>query len=208
MALRRGRFTWKNVNILGGIQQAAGAGIIVVLTAGVIAGAVCANLMDGASNESVRSFITDFFSTFDKTAINARASFTASVYKYARIIAVLWVSGLFMPGGAAATVCVLLFKAFAYGFTTAALVRYFGLYGLVVGFGGYVPQNLFFLPAMLLVAYNAVLTPGQLVFKPGKGGKGIVEYFLILVVGLLCCAVASLIETFITPALIEYIMPV
>lgn len=202
----------KNEKKSGGISQAVSYAIIIIMVTGVVAGAVAANVMDSSSSEAVKTYITGFLGGFDRSAINQKASLAESLYKYARVIAVIWAAGLLEPGLVVA-VCVILFKAFAYGFTTAALVRYFGFYGLVVGFSCYIPQNIFFLPAMLWVAFSAVIALGNKARDTKSAGAkqnsaGFAEYTLVLLTGLLCCVVAALIETYITPSLIEYITPV
>ena len=201
----------QKVIFTGSVQSAAAYGIIILAFIGVIAGAIAVSLMGADSAEVVNSYIVEFLGAVDSVSINLKATLIDSVIKYAKILFLLWFSGLAVPG-LVVIICLVLFKTFALGFTTAALVRFFGIYGFVIGFSSYYPQNLFFLPAMFFVAYRALLHIHAAISEGGvsarKGGINHAGYAICLFAGLISCFAAALIETYVTPVLIEYIRPI
>lgn len=205
------RFGGRLPNIKLSGSDVAAYGIIFLLLAGVIAGAVFSNLMDEMTYHSIKDFMTEFLNSFDKSLINQKTTFIDALLKYSRGILIIWIAGFFAPG-LVIIVCAVLSKAFAYGFTTAALVKYFGVYGFIIGFSAYVPQNLIFMPAIFYVAYSALgFIRERRTDAPRtapRSGGAIGEYALVLLIGLLCCAIAALTETYLTPTLLEYVKPV
>ena len=168
--------------------------IFAVMMLGWIAGAFYADYRaDGAQ------IIGEIIEGLYFNRLNTNASLINTLSKYLRIIAILWISGFF-TAGFAVIVSMLFVRSFAYSFTMCAFISHYGLYGLVMAFKTYVFQNIFLIGAMVFLSFFGLKS---IIKKIGDIKQDRVLQGFVLIIGVLCAIIASLIETYITPILLS-----
>ncbi len=185
--------------------------IIALFLIGIVTGSVLANGLDDLRYGELEKFFLGFYENFSVTDINQKTVMIDSLIKYGKYIVIIWIMGFSMPG-TLVTGFMFFIKGTAYGFTSAFIISKFGMYGILISFFSYFPQNLVFLPAMFLLGYCSIdfatVKLKNIKDRPQKSIKPIVsKYVVILILGLACVLLTALIETYITPVLVEYISP-
>ncbi|MDR1067318.1 MAG: stage II sporulation protein M [Clostridiales bacterium] len=180
-------------------KQAALVIIIGCFLAGIAIGAVAANTMEEDGLErisgSLTSYLGDFEPSYDSTADMLRDS----VFKYAKLVVLMWLLA-FAPAGGFAVFLLVMTRGAAYGFTWALLLRDFGLTGALSGAVLCLPQGVFVVPLCVLTALasvNYVMGGGE------RAGSGLKAYGKVLAVGLATAFLAGAVETFLIPLIAD-----
>ena len=181
---RRNRYPGGNMIILCFI------GIIMVL--GLIIGAIYG---DYAKTEIIIEMVDGLY----YSSVNTNASLVNTFLKYLRIAVILWISGFF-TAGAAVIISMLFIRSFAYGFTMSAFISHYGIHGLVMAFNTYILQNIFLIAAMIFLSFYGII---NIINKINNMKRDRVTQGFVLIIGVLCAAIASLIEIYITPLLLS-----
>jgi len=126
--------------------------------------------------------------------------FRESTLKYAKLFIIIWLlaflpSGGFLPVGGLAATMVLIFRGAAYGFSTAALIKGYGLAGLVSAAILYLPQGILLIPSYIFAAYSCV----HFIQK----NSDIKSYLPVLIGGLAVSMIAGFIDAFVVPGLVR-----
>ncbi|NLJ85090.1 MAG: stage II sporulation protein M [Firmicutes bacterium] len=183
--------------------------LIVVFIMGSISGAFAVRTLSPEQKGDLGSYIQTFFQAFPMakpadSMANARLTFLDNTVK---TVGLMWLLGLSVLG--APLILVLLFlRGFVLGFTVAFMVREMVLKGIALAVVSVVPHNLLFVPA-LIIAGGASFSFSWAALQTLLGRRDINMYQLFLSTTLLALAASgllagsALVETYITPILIE-----
>lgn len=174
-----------------------------------VVGAIAANYMGAKQAASLGQEMTTFFGEIRERGISGNTQFVPVFFKYIKYDILIWLGG-WITGGIFLSVGILLFRGISLGFTTAMLMKQFGLRGMLTATVSFVPQNIIIVPVFLFMTWAAIrffITMGE----KGVGKAGLrrerqrkqAEYSILLGGSVLCLAVASVLEVVITPILME-----
>ena len=173
---------------------------------GITIGAIYSTTISGNLDKN----LSDFFSGTEKTAYQNQ-SFIKIYFKYIKYSFLIWICGFFTPG-VAVVFGILIFKGGFYGFTTASLLRAYGIKGILYAIISYLPQNIIVIPIYIFLAYTAIrMIAKRIVPLRGKNAlkrekqRIINEYIIIFFISALLIMIPSIIEMCFIPFLWNFI---
>lgn len=179
--------------------------IVPIITAGLLAGILTGVIYILTRNSSslngmetaINSFLSDFGDASSRIDI-----FTESLMKHGKYIVAIWLLA-FTPAGSFVSVALMFIKGAGYGYTTALLIRCYGMAGFFYGLLLYLPQNLIMLPAYFLVTYSTIHFVLLILRDKSKmSSQQFLPHLLTLLIGFACVIIASFIEAWLTPSII------
>lgn len=184
--------------------------VIFIFVVGVIFGSLAIRTLDGSKRLEMLDFLSNFFSGLvnnlaDQTTVN----FWDSVFLNLKISFFMWILSLSIIGIIGIPILVFL-RGFVIGFTVGFLVKELGLQGMIFALASILPQNLLIIPAtifsaVLAIAFGITLLKSLLAKRQINLGYNLLNYTFLMILMGGALVVASLVETFITPVLMELV---
>lgn len=184
--------------------------VIFIFVVGVIFGSLAIRTLDGTKRLEMLDFLSNFFSGLvnnlaDQTAVN----FWDSVFLNLKISFFMWILSLSIIGIIGIPILVFL-RGFVIGFTVGFLVKELGLQGMIFALASILPQNLLIIPAtifsaVLAIAFGITLLKSLLAKRQINLGYNLLNYTFLMILMGGALVIASLVETFITPILMELV---
>lgn len=202
-------------------RQAVMFTLIACMLVGVVIGAIAGV---GAGYTAVSGSLTGYLQGFRDAAPEPMDILRESALKYGKIFVFIWLlaflpSGGFLPVGGLAATMLIIFRGASYGFSTAALIRSYGMAGAVCAAMLYLPQSLLLIPAYIFAAYSCIwfiqmANGGSPAFTKTGARRGgfldftqktgeLKEYLPVLAIGLIISLLAGLIDAFVVPGLVR-----
>lgn len=127
--------------------------MVFVLAAGIVVGTLYAVGSSAETDQSLNSYLNGFFQTLPEQN-NQFSIFKTAFWENCRLFLFLFIGGCFRFGPIV-TVGSVGVKGFCAGFTTGAMLKYYGVRGLLVNLCN-LPATILFLPILILfAAYSA-----------------------------------------------------
>lgn len=169
------------------------------LVAGVVLGSVYLEKMGQA--ESVKTYLGTFFSGLLQSSNNWTV-FQNTLREYGILFVVIFLAGFLKPGWVL-TLAMVLKKGFVVGFTSASLLKSYGIKG-ILGIVSTMPGILIAMPALIIfsaVSLNFSVCPEK------KEKNMLISYlfFSFLILAIFC--IASLAEGYLTTTFMKMILP-
>ncbi|MCL2699545.1 MAG: stage II sporulation protein M [Defluviitaleaceae bacterium] len=169
--------------------------LIACMLVGIAVGAIAGVSGYEAVSGSLAGYLQNFGLDADPWEVMRESSL-----KYGKLFVIIWLlaflpSGGFLPVGGLAATLLLIFRGAAYGFSTAVLIRGYGLAGAASAAILYLPQSLILIPAYIFAAYSCV----SFAQKTGE----IRSYLPVLIGGLAVSLLAGFIDAFVIPGLVR-----
>ncbi|MBN8432880.1 stage II sporulation protein M [Priestia flexa] len=186
--------------------------VTVLFLMGIIFGAIVVNSLTVDQKEDLYFYLNRFFGLV-KTGEVATSTemFQQSFFHNVKYLGLIWILGIAIIG--LPVVLILLFiKGMVIGFTVGFLVNRMGLSGFALSFVSVMPQNIFLIPAFLILTTASVAFSLKLIrqqfFKGAKEqvAASFFRYSGILVGVFVLIACASLIEGYVSPTLMKTMM--
>ncbi|MFS3928811.1 stage II sporulation protein M [Priestia flexa] len=186
--------------------------VTVLFLMGIIFGAIVVNSLTVDQKEDLYFYLNRFFGLV-KTGEVATSTemFQQSFFHNVKYLGLIWILGIAIIG--LPVVLILLFiKGMVIGFTVGFLVNRMGLSGFALSFVSVMPQNIFLIPAFLILTTASVAFSLKLIrqqfFKGAKEqvAASFFRYSGILVGVFVLIACASLIEGYVSPKLMKTMM--
>ena len=178
---------------------------LVLFAAGLAAGVLGLKVLSPDEKAELMSYLQAFMSSFRNPGLEPSLILRMSLGQNLKTAALLWGFGLAVIG-APLTCLLLVIRGFAVGFGSAFLVREVTSGGAVLFFSGLFPQSLFSVPTLIALSSLSIsFSVGLIRERPwnyGGLGRMVVEYtsrFAVLSLGLVA---SSLVEAYISPALL------
>jgi len=169
--------------------------LIACMLAGVTVGAIAGASGYPAVSGSLAGYLQNFGQHSEPWDV-----LRESTLKYGKLFVIMWLlaflpSGGFLPIGGLVATLLLIFRGAAYGFSTAVLIRGYGLAGAASAAILYLPQSLLLIPSYIFAAYSCV----WFIQKTGE----IKNYLPVLIGGLAVSLLAAFIDAFVAPGLVR-----
>lgn len=183
---------------------------VILFTMGVSFGAVIVNSLALPQKQDLIGYLAQFFLELKQGAVGDPGTvFQASLGQYLKYIGFMWILGLSIIGLPIILIMVFL-KGLVVGFTVGFLVNQWHWKGLYVASLSVLPQNLFAIPAFIIVGTAGISFSLRLIrSRFNRRGESVYHHFLsysalVFLMGLLLC-VASLFEAFISPVIMRQV---
>jgi stage II sporulation protein M len=175
---------------------------------GIIIGTIFANYIGNIQNDELIQYLNHFFISFNTKAISHPTLLKHSLFSHGKNFILIWVLGFGILGIPFILINIFL-KGFSYGFTSAFLFIHYGWNGLLFSFLSFLPQSLILVPGIIMISAASMNFAfsnykNKSYFKEKK--EKWMEYTLVLLVGLVIVISISVVETFISPFLINIII--
>ncbi|MGC5324463.1 stage II sporulation protein M [Brevibacillus sp. SYSU BS000544] len=185
---------------------------VVLITMGVIFGAVIVNSLSLEQKQELFGFLQYFFRNIDQNGIaDPNQQFQQAMGYYVKTVGIMWIFGLSIIG--VPMILLLLFlKGIVIGFTVGFLVNQFQWDGVLFALAGVLPQNMLVIPAFVIIGVAGIAFSLRLIkTRLISNNRGpILPYFfsysmLVLVMfGIL--TLAALFESYISPSIMQYVI--
>ncbi len=182
--------------------------VVFLFTVGVFSGAISVNQLSFSQRQELLGFLQQFFSV--GTGIPANTdTFLRTLLLNLQSAGVTWLMGLIMFG-LPIIILLVFFRGFILGFSVGFLVNQMGLKGLLFATCSVIPHNLFSVPAGLAISAISISFVIQ-TLKPSKNlvrqkpAKRVWHYTGSVLLLSTLLVVASLVETYVTPALVHVV---
>ncbi|TYR82519.1 stage II sporulation protein M [Priestia megaterium] len=188
--------------------------VIVLFLMGIIFGAIVVNSLTLGQKEDLYFYLNRFFGQMQSGEVaNSTEMFQQSFFHNIKYLGLIWILGIAIIG--LPVVLVLLFlKGMVIGFTVGFLVNQMGISGFALSFVSVMPQNVFLIPAFLILSTASVSFSLKLIRQ--QFFKGVNEHvsaaffrYSGVMVAMLCLiACASTVEAYISPTLMKIMMSI
>lgn len=184
---------------------------IVLFAMGVIFGAVIVNSLALAQKQDLFGFLQYFFKNMDQNGIpDPSQHFQQAMGYYLKTVGIMWIFGLSIIG--VPMILLLLFlKGIVVGFTVGFLVNEFQWQGVTFSLAGVLPQNMLIVPAYIIIgvagiSFSLRLIKTRLLTNRGEIWPHFISYSLLIVAMVAVLAIAALFESYISPAVMQYVI--
>lgn len=184
---------------------------IICIFAGAILGIYSVKYMGSFEKTDLTSYISNFGSTLNSGALDYKNVFMQTLKNNLSIILGIWFLGLTMVG--VPIILILdIFKGFTLGFSTCFMINQMGLKGLWISLLGILPQNLIYIPIVVIASVLA-MEFSLTIFrdknqKPGSNpiAMRITSYSFIFVIIVFFMFIGFFTEAYLTPNLVKFVI--
>ncbi|MCK8816603.1 stage II sporulation protein M [Natroniella sulfidigena] len=184
--------------------------IIVFFVIGVIFGTLAVRTLEYAQKEELVEYLGKFILEINQLVRNDRQLIAQNiVISNLRFVFLFWLLGLTVVGALLIPIIIFL-RGFIVGFTVGFLLDQMFLRGIILAIISVVPQNIIFLPSLILgalvsISFALTLGKGILMGSRYKFRFLVTNYSIVmLMIGILLFT-AGFVEAYITPTLIRLI---
>jgi stage II sporulation protein M len=178
---------------------------------GIVLGIYAVKYLDIADKNEMMTFLSTFTSNVSAYDINHKAIFLESIKNNIPLIVGIWFLGLTIVG-IPVILIIDVVKGFTVGFSISFMINSLGLKGIWVSLLGILPQNIIYIPcvivsSVLAIEYSLLLIKSKGIRKYADnriGSAGI--YSIIFMLVILFMSIGFLIDIYITPGLMKVIL--
>ncbi len=182
--------------------------ILVIFAAGIISGALGIKSLSEKQQWDLLSYVDLVLQGSGDWQVDNLGLARQAVWSNVKLIALMWFLGLTVLGIPVILVIVFM-RGAVLGFTVGFLVREKAFTGVLLTFLTILPQNLLFIPALLLAAIGSVSFSLNLVRGKFARSLALSQYFLgytaLFGVIFLAASIGGLVEAYVSPAFIKLI---
>ncbi len=187
--------------------------VVFLFFAGIIAGALLVKTIPGAQIEELNRHLSYYFVGFNsENFLQNQHILIESLSQNFTYLVMIWLLGSSIVGFP--LIFLLLFlRGFVLGFTVGFLVDQIAVKGMFFAVVAILPHNIFIIPAMLIAGVTSVSFACKIIKLRLSGrkyhwGQLFMSYsFTILLIGLFIIT-AGLVEAYITPVFIKFVIPI
>ncbi|WP_110111221.1 stage II sporulation protein M [Bacillus sp. CGMCC 1.16541] len=186
--------------------------VIILFLMGVIFGAIVVNSLSLEQKQDLYFYLNRFFGqVLEGEVASSSEMFQQSFFHNLKYLGFIWILGISIIG--LPIVLVLLFlKGMVIGFTVGFLVNQMELQGFAVSFVSIMPQNMFLIPAFIILSTASVAFSLKLIrqqFFKGMNepvSAAFLRYSITMVVAVIFITGAATVEGYVSPLLMKTVM--
>lgn len=182
--------------------------VSVLFTVGVFSGAISVNQLSFSQRQELLGFLQQFFSAGAGIPASADA-FLRTLVLNLQMAGAVWLMGIILFG-LPIIVLLVFFRGFILGFSVGFLINQMGMKGLLFASCSVIPHNLISVPVGLAISAIAISFVMQ-TLKPPKSltrqrPMRRIGYYTSTILALsILLIIASLVETYVTPAFVHLV---
>ncbi len=185
-----------------------------MLIIGISAGASTVNGLSAVQNEELVNYFSGFLKIMGNQKVNSSELLIISLQENAKLVALLWISGVTIIGIPFIYLLVLS-KGFAIGFSSGFIMQTMGIKGILFGLLTLLPKEIIILPCIIALGVNGMNFSLNII-KSKSIKQALKQNLKMDFLGYSLCTVffsvfiliAVLIEAYILPVFIRMITPV
>ena len=178
-----------------------------VFLVGLVMGGQKVEGLEGGVRDYLRELIVTYLQEGQKAPIYGPGILLAALATQAKTVVAIWFLGLTVIG-VPLILAVVFLRGYALGFTVGFLVQQKGGAGVIMSILSILPQNLVYIPLLIIWAVIAVNFSSYLIGRhPGAAlGKTLINYSLLLAVFLVLFTAGAFIEAYLSPWFLSLIL--
>ena len=186
--------------------------VSLVFVIGIIFGSVMVNRLPEQHSEPLVQELNFYFEVLDETpAVNRTVILKEAFNTNAKFILIAFLSGVTVIG-IPVIVVMLFMRGLILGFTIGFIFSHSSFRGLFFALTAVVPHNLFIIPALLLASVASISFSWVILLKVVKNRnfnikQHLINYCALILLALLLMGFSALIEAYIIPVLLKWIVP-
>lgn len=200
----------KNDEILKSIKNDAWIyiSLIIFLIVGTSIGAIAAKTLDFSEKKSLLLFINNYFLIMDKGGINNFTVFYNAMKRNFQPVFFIWLFSI-TAVGIPVILFIVSFFGFIIGFTVAFFVEGLGIKGLLFIIIAVLPQNIIYIPCLIVVTYLGIKFSINIVRKYLNKrnyfsfGNNLTNHTIYFSIMFLIMGVGALLEAYLSPTIIK-----
>ena len=185
--------------------------LMIFFVLGIILGSILIKELNIEQKSGIIKFLNSFFKSMGEKKLNNIGILKNSLLDNLKTVFMLWITGFIILGIPIIPIVVAI-RGIAIGFTVGFLVNEFGVKGFLFSILGILPQNLLFIPSILVIAaigmsYSLGSVKNKRIKYTKNGFHGNIRNYSILI--LILCVVmlgGCLIEAFISPIFLNMVV--
>ncbi len=185
--------------------------VIIIFVMGSLFGTIAVNIINDAQQIALTTRLNAFFdgaTAVSTGSLNVESLRGITLANITKLVGAIWVLGLSLIGSPL-ILLIIFTRGFILGFTTGFIVKKMGLKGVFMALVSLVPQNLFYIPAIIImgvagIAFTFSFLRSWRRHEDGLGAQ-FIGYTLVAVFSVLLMAGGALVEGYATPILISWI---
>lgn len=186
--------------------------VTLVYVIGITFGSVMVNRLPEQHSEPLVQELSFYFEVLDETpAVNKTIILKEAFNTNAKFILIAFLSGITVIG-IPVIVVMLFMRGLILGFTIGFIFSHSSVRGLLFALASIVPHSLVIIPALLLSSVASISFSWVMLLKVIKSRnfnikQHIINYSILTVISLALVGISALIEAYIIPALLKWIVP-
>lgn len=178
-----------------------------IITLGIISGAIFLVLISQNDKTNVITQITNFMDNINTNNIDSVQALKNSLFTNFTYILLIWILGMSIIG-ILFNIFLIYIKGFVVGFSISSIIYVYGIKGILTSFIYIFPHQLLNIFAITILGiYSIMFTNNlykQIIKNKSIGFKHFIKkYVYILILTSIITIIATLLETFFTPALFK-----
>jgi stage II sporulation protein M len=182
--------------------------VVIFFAVGVAAGAFTVKALDDSQKQALIRYMQGFFQVFTTKEIDNLIVLKQSIINNIQTVFALWILGITIIG-IPVTLLVIGIRGFIIGFTVGFMIEGLGVKGLFFSAAAILPQNMIIIPCMtgicvISISFSLMIIRNRLSRRwTNNYWQKFFSYTFTIVVLFGVIILGSLIEAYITPALIK-----
>lgn len=182
--------------------------IILFFAIGLAVGGFAIKSIGDGDKQDLLTYMNSFFKVYSGESVSGLTIFLQSAKNNFFSILIIWILSLTIVG-VPALLIVVGFRGFILGFSVGFFIESMGLKGLVFSLIGVIPQNIIYIPCILITAALSLMFSISVIKRKRNknfyGGQklSILSYSMTIGVIFLVSLLGSLIEGFLSPIIIK-----
>ncbi|MEW8954938.1 stage II sporulation protein M [Clostridium sp.] len=184
-------------------------GALLFLLTGIVIGIYVVLYMGDTYKSDITEYFISFTKDFSSMNVNNKLILFESIKNNGLLIIAIFIMGIIIVG-IPIILIINLIKGFTIGFSAGLIMNSMGLKGGLFVLLGVIPQNIFYIGALLFISvFSADMALNKLrnkFVKTSYPSKDNYKYIYILVMSFSMILLGAVIESYITPYIIKYII--
>jgi stage II sporulation protein M len=175
---------------------------------GLAVGAFTVKALDHSQKQDLVIYLNRFFQILDKENVESTTIFYQALKNNFLTVFLIWILSITVIG-VLITLLIIAFRGFIVGFTVSFLIQGLGWKGLLLAFIAILPQNILYIPCLLIVAGVSLMFSMQAFRKKSQkgfssGGRiSILSYTAVVSILFLIMCLGSGIEAYVSPFILK-----
>lgn len=175
---------------------------------GIAVGAFTVKALDYTQKQELVIYLNKFFQILDRETVNSFTILLQALKNNFLTVFLIWILSITIIG-VPITLFIIAFRGFIVGFTISFLIQGLGWKGMLLALIAVLPQNILYIPCLLIISAVSMIFCLQIFRGKGKKGlsgsrkNGVISYTLAVAALFLVMSIGSAVEAYVSPFILK-----
>lgn len=184
--------------------------VTIILMVGISSGVISIKMMSEAQRNNLSNFLNSFFNTLETQRVNNVELLKYSLVNNLKTTLIIWGMGVIILG-VPVTLLIVLLRGFSLGFSIGFIINELGMKGFLVSLFSLLPQNIFIIPGIIIVAslsisFSVNFIKNRFKNRSNNSLKQLVVYTVYMLFVSSIFLFGSIVEGYLTPYIMKVII--